>query len=460
MANVRNNKYHLNKSRYSKQRLFIVTLLLLTLVSVLLFPSCNPSKKGGKNSSYVSFNITMKDDDSFKILYLTDLHFINSTVTSKNSVINDLTLRDEWAKSATTSVVQEADPDFLVVSGDMVFTQNLASLITQTNDNYAAFKKAVDFIDGFGIPWAFCFGNHDEEGSLLDVMHGNVKNTKKALSSYLMSSNVKNCLYADGPEEINGCGNYVINVLNRDNSVNTSLVFFDSGSYIKMYDETKGKYVGGIWNYEYVHDDQLDWYESAIKDISALEGRNVPSIVFQHIPLPIYQTVLDAYMATLEENGESWRDTINYEWEYGTERTLETKIGAVTYHGGVCNKENQEVCHSFIGTYNGVEFDGGHEFDRILSLGSTKYVFCGHDHRNTFSFTYKGVRLTYGMSIDYSAVGLLPDGIYPNQNIYDETEQRGGTLVTLKGNGNTMVKQIPFARNLYRETIEERGMTE
>ena len=25
--------------------------------------------------------------------------------------------------------------------------------------------------------------------------------------------------------------------------------------------------VGGIWNYEYVHDDQLDWYEAAIRAI-------------------------------------------------------------------------------------------------------------------------------------------------------------------------------------------------
>lgn len=438
-------------------RPFIAAILLLILVFVLFFPSCDSKEKGGRNSSHVSFNVMMKDDDSFKILYLTDLHFINSTVTSKKTVRDDLTLRDEWAKTAVTAVVQEAAPDMLVVSGDIVFTQNLAALITETNDNYAAFQKAAGFIDGFGIPWAFCFGNHDEEGSLLDEI-GDVTETKKVLSEYLKSDSIKNCLYADGPDDINGCGNYIINVLNKNQSVNTSLVFFDSGSYIKMYDESKRKMVGGIWNYEYVHDDQLDWYESAIKDISGLEGRSVPSIVFQHIPLPIYQTVLDAYLAALQANGENWRDTINYDWVYGKERTLETEIGAITYHGGVCNKEKQEVAHSFVGVYNGVEFDGGHEFDRILSLGSTKYIFCGHDHRNTFSFTYKGVRLTYGMSIDYSAVGLIPESIYPNQNIYDETEQRGGTLVTLNEKGNTTIKQIPFARNLYRETLAERGL--
>ena len=437
-----------------KPHIVTVSLLLGVILIFGLF-SCQNKEDGA--SAYVSHSVSVKEDGSFKILHLTDLHFINSEVTSKNSVIGDLTLRDDWAMTAVTSIVREADPDLIVVTGDMVFTQNLVSLITGTNDNYEAFRKAADFIDSFGIPWAFTFGNHDEEGELLEEMNDDNVRVKKALGAYLTSGNIKNCLYADGPDEINGCGNYVINVLNRNGSVNTSLVFFDSGSYIKTLDESTGKMVGGIWNYEYVHDDQLDWYEAAIKKISASEGRVVPSMIFQHIPLPIYQTVLDAYMAALEAKGEAWRDTIKYEWEYGKERTLETEIGEITYHGGVCNKENQQVCHPFIGTYRGVEYDGGHEFDRILALGSTKYVFCGHDHRNTFSFTYKGVRLTYGMSIDYSAVGLLPESIYPNQNIYDEIEQRGGTLITLNAESSVSISQVPFTRNLYREAIEARN---
>ena len=429
---------------------FIAVLVLLTLVSTL-FVSCQKKEM----SSYVSANFYMKEDGTFKILYLTDMHFINSDVTSEDSVVRDYTLRDEWAKTAVRAIVRDADPDLIVMAGDMVFTGGLIHFITQTSDNEAAFMKAARFIDEFGIPWAFVFGNHDEEGDMSD----SPKSTKMLLSEYLRSDDLKHCLFFDGPEEINGLGNYVINVLNRDSSVNTSLVFFDSGSHIRMWDEEKQKVVEDSWKYEYVHDDQLDWYEAAIRDISAIEGRLVPSIVFQHIPLPIYQTVLNAYMAALEkQENEYWRDTIKYEWPYGTERTLETEIGPITYHGGVCNKEDQEVCHSFIGTYNGVEFDGGHEFDRILSLGSTKHVFCGHDHRNTFSFTYKGVRLSYGMSIDYSAVGLVP--FWHNQNIYEETEQRGGTLITLKADGSTSVAQIPFAEDLYGDTLKERNLTE
>ena len=91
------------------------------------------------------------------------------------------------------------------------------------------------------------------------------------------------------------------------------------------------------------------------------------------------------------------------------------------------------------------------------ALGSTKYVFCGHDHRNTFSLVYKGVWLGYGMSIDYSANGIVPPPFAYNQDIYDETEQRGGTLITLDAESGVSVSQVPFTRNLYQEAVEQRG---
>ena len=55
------------------------------------------------------------------------------------------------------------------------------------------------------------------------------------------------------------------------------------------------------------------------------------------------------------------------------------------------------------------------------------------------------------MSIDYSANGLI--SIVDNQTIYDETVQRGGTMIVLKENGSVSIEQIPFTRNLYRETV-------
>lgn len=397
-----------------------------------------------KESSYVSHVVTMSDSGTFKILQLTDTHFINSSVTNDSDVSLNYSLRDEWAMTAMRSVIEDAAPDMIILTGDSTFTLDQIKVFTRTNDNYAAFKKVADYIDSFNIPWLFVFGNHDEEGSLGAKLAGSkaskktqAEAAKKALGDYLMSSHIKNCLYVHGPEGITGLGNYIVNVRNKDGSLNNTLVMLDSGSYLE----------GDQRKYEYVHDDQLDWYERAIKDISEKEGKSVvPSIIFQHIPFTAYETVLTKFQTALENLGEDWHDTIKAD---GKERTLTVDGETITYHGGVYNEG--EVCASYVGEWNGVDYDGGHEFERIKALGSTKYVFCGHDHRNTYSFTYEGIRLTYGMSIDYSANGIVP--LVAHQDIYDKTEQRGGTLITLDSKGGVSISQVPFTRNLYREAL-------
>lgn len=431
-----------------KKAIAILSTVLVFMMTLLItFSSCG-DKVIHEVSKYVSHSFALGVDGTFKILQITDMHLINSTRTNKD-LAKDYSKRDEWAMTAVTSIVEAASPDLIVVTGDSIFTLDTIKMFTLTNDNYEAFQKFAKFIDAFKIPWLFVFGNHDEEGSLRTRM-GSPAAAKKVLGDYMKSDELKYCLYENGPEELNGLGNYIVNVLNKDGSVNQSLVMMDSGSYLMV--EKDGKQYADQRRYEYVHDDQLDWYESAIRDISRIEGKTVSSIVFQHIPFPEYATVVNSYIDSLTALGEDWHNTIKAD---GTPRTLDTAIGEITYHGGVYNEG--EVCCSYIGEFMGNTYDGGHEFERLLKVGSTKYVFCGHDHRNTFSFTYKGIRMSYGMSIDYSANGIVPPPVAYNQTIFDEVEQRGGTLITLKENSEVDVRQIPFTRNLYREELAARG---
>ncbi len=418
----------------------IVTALVLVVTLVCACDGRGDNKKANV-SSYVSHTVKVNAEGKLKILQLTDTHFINSEVTNDDVLLN-YSLRDEWAMTAIRSVIESANPDMIVLTGDSIFTLENIEFITKTKDNYAAFKKVANYIDSFNIPWAFVFGNHDEEGSLGGkiLKNGTKKQkgeaAKKKLGEYLLSTNIKNCLYANGPENINGLGNYIINVVNKDGSLNNSLVMLDSGSYLE----------GDQRKYEYVHDDQLEWYETAIRDIARVEKKDmVQSLIFQHIPMIEFENALVKFQGALEALGENWQDTIKYS---GTERTLTVDGEPITYHFGVYNEG--EVCASYIGEWNGVTYDGGHEFQKITELGSTKYVFCGHDHRNTYSITYKGVCLTYGMSIDYSANGLLPGEA---QNVYNTTEQRGGTLITLNADSSVTLTQVPFTRNLYQEAL-------
>lgn len=56
----------------------------------------------------------------------------------------------------------------------------------------------------------------------------------------------------------------------------------------------------------------------------------------------------------------------------------------------------------------------------------------GHDHYNSLSIEYQGIRLTYGMSVDYLAM----------PGIEWDTDQRGGTLVTLLPEGELEIEPI------------------
>ena len=73
-------------------------------------------------------------------------------------------------------------------------------------------------------------------------------------------------------------------------------------------------------------------------------------------------------------------------------------------------------------------------FDTALELGSTTGFFCGHDHYNNASIEYKGIRLTYGMSIDYLAM----------PGIEKETKQRGAELITIHADSSWESEQIPL----------------
>jgi hypothetical protein len=61
-------------------------------------------------------------------------------------------------------------------------------------------------------------------------------------------------------------------------------------------------------------------------------------------------------------------------------------------------------------------------------------MFCGHDHYNNTSIEYQGIRLTYGMSIDYLAM----------PGIARDTKQRGATLITTHKDSSFDIEQIPL----------------
>ena len=320
--------------------------------------------------------LNKKKGKDFRILQLTDIHLGGSFWTRK---------KDEKALKAVEALITYSKPDMVAVTGDVSFPLPHKTLSINNMKSARLFGSLMETI---GIPWSFVFGNHDSEFFAL--------HKKSDLVSYY--SSLEHCLFKDTAKGITGESNYVVKLRNEDGSLNQLLVFIDSNAYAK-----KGFFSG----FDYIHDDQVEWYENEIKRVSKMEGKTIPSLAFFHIPLTEYR---DAWWAVQEQKEDA------------------------VYHFGCCGETDQ---------YFGTSHTKSLMFDKMLELGSTKGVFVGHDHYNTQSVTYKGIQLTYGMSIDYLAYNKIDKRI----------NQRGATIIDIKDDSSFHCSLLP----LTTVTGEERG---
>ncbi len=361
--------------------IFIVICLasyhFMKLDLFLLQPYINTVSEVGHGENAILYNedsgvyTIVAKEDSFRILQLTDIHLGGSIFSA---------FEDTKALKACYRLILETQPDLVVVTGDLVFPMGVMSF---SFNNNAPIMQFANFMRNVGIPWAFTYGNHDTE-ALATLDRAGVDSLMKSLS-YKTS---KNLLYPYVQPDVYGRSNQMIEVRGSDGKLMQALFLIDSNDYVEA---------GGINEYDYIHDDQVEWYKRMVQNLSKREGTKVPSMVFTHIPLQEYKEANDLY-----EKGS----------------------GEVTYfYGTIGEKMIDKICCS---KYQ------SKLFDTAVELGSTQAIFCGHDHYNNQSLEYKGIRLTYGYSIDYLAM----------PGIADDTEQRGATLVTVGKNGDYEI--VPY----------------
>jgi len=317
------------------------------------------------------YTLTAAEGD-FKILHLTDIHLGNSLYSY---------WKDVKALEACYAEISHTRPDLVIVTGDLCFPLGIMSM---SLNNSAPVYQFAAFMRNTGVPWAFTYGNHDTE-SIASMDRVELNEVYKSLS-FKTSGNL---LYPYVQPEITGRNNQLIELRNADGSLNTALFLLDSNAYTGE----------GINVYDYIHDDQVDWYASQVERLNKEAGRVVPSMIFFHIPLQQYRTAYELY--------EAGSDEVKYFFGENGESMID-KVCCSDYPSSL--------------------------FDRILALGSTTGTFCGHDHYNNMSLEYKGVRLTYGMSIDYLAM----------PGIENDTAQRGGELITIHPDASWDVVQIPL----------------
>lgn len=307
----------------------------------------------------------------FRILQLTDIHLGGSLLSYR---------KDINALQTVYDLIDRAKPDFIVITGDFVFPLGIESF---SFNNYTPMMQFCSFMRNIGIPWALTYGNHDTE-----FVASHSEEDLDALFRQFDYQRTGTLLYTTAQPEITGRSNQLLRLKNADGSLNQLLYLMDSNAYT-------GK---GINDYDYIHDDQVQWYRETLLAIFQEEGKTVPSMIFTHIPLQEYRTAYELY-----REGDP----------------------AVQYYYGKVGEKDEAICCSDYPSQL---------FQTALELGSTHSIFCGHDHYNTISLEYQGIRLTYGLSIDYLAM----------PGIARQTEQRGATLISVRLDGSMEIEPIPY----------------
>ena len=341
-------------------------------------------------------------DGDFKVLHITDVHIGGGIISAE---------KDKKAINAVAAMVTAEKPDIVVATGDISFAVPWAGTI---NNSYAH-RMFIRLMENLGVYWTVTFGNHDSE--VYDY-YG-----RSAVADMYSDPSLKYCLFDRGPEDIFGECNHVINVKNSQGLITKSLIMMDTNSY------TWEDPLGIFWIYDNIHEDQIEWYKKTVESLNAynkavLSGltekpenvedfETVQSLLFIHIPL---MEVRDAYNEYLKAE--------------------ETDTEQLKYLGGKVGENDPYVYCSN---------DPEEMFETMLSLGSTKAMFYGHDHLNNIVFDYKGIILSYGYSIDYLAYsGIDKIG-----------SQRGCAVITCKPDTTFEITHENYYQDKYPSLYEK-----
>ena len=326
---------------------------------------------------YCSDKCKQIDDETFTIRIPEDQDFRILQLTDLHLGFGFLSKgKDKLALDAVRKLIEKSKPDLIVLTGDSIFPFWPRS---GTMNNRKQAKKLMTFLDGFKIPYTLVFGNHDcELGSIC---------SKEELAELYQQGTY--CIFSEGRKDLTGVGNFLIELVDDSGNVLLPLVMLDSN----MYGEG-GWFFSG---FDCIHEDQVEWCMERLEALKR-ENPDIKAMAFFHMPLPEFK---EAY-----------------------EKMKLGDRSVIYQHGSIAEKNE----------YFGISREKGTFFDRAVENGVIRWMFCGHDHLNTLSLIYKGIQMTYGMSLDY----LGYSGI---QKSYI---QRGGTLITRKADKSVDIRMVPL----------------
>ncbi|MCQ2430627.1 MAG: metallophosphoesterase [Clostridia bacterium] len=355
----------------------------------------------------VDFVVDVEAGRDIRVLQLTDPQIIDSgqcrTPDRLNAVETALWATDKMEtgyKQYIRQLVTETKPDFIFITGDVVYGE--------FDDNGSVLLDFIDFMEGFGIPWAPVFGNHDNESHM------------GADWQCQQLEEAEHCLFLQ--RELTGNGNYTVGLTQGGKLVR---VFFmlDSNGCGNMSAESKAN--GHSTTSVGIASDQAKWFIAAADDIRAASPETKISFAFHIQP--------DAFTAAFSKYGFSNSGT------QGSPINIDKAADKADTDFGYLGRDLKSPWSN-----SGI-------WKKLLATGADS-VFCGHEHCNSGSVVVDGVRYQYGMkSSIYDRINYeQSDGTIVGGYELPGTPLIGGTMMLLaEGTG-----EIKDAHIVYADTEE------
>ena len=277
-------------------------------------------------------------DGKFKIMLLGDLHDCYDMKNNNAAEKMDDTL------ALIGKAVKELKPDLVIYMGDN-------ARASTEYEMRAVISRITYPVSVSDTPFDLVFGNHDRECEV---------DLPTQLKLYREH---ENCYALNADDSLSGYGNHNLVIKSGDGEKDIfNLWFIDSHS---LYSDRSKSY------YDAVHEDQIEWYKKTAKELAEKNGgQSLPSLLFQHIPVP--------------EEYELLREAKPYE-----------KLDSVQGHKTYSDKYymlKPEV-EGYLGEGPAVpDFNSG-EFAAWKETGDVLGAFFGHDHMNDFAGYVDGILL-------------------------------------------------------------------
>lgn len=294
-------------------------------------------------------NLQFNENGKFRIMQIADIQDTNKT----SSVTVDF----------IRQALKIARPDLVVLSGDQIKGYGFNFAYGDKKQKVIdAINNILQPIDESGVPFTFVFGNHDDQAFSL---------TKEEQTQIYNSHT--GCLAFNADDGIDGYCNHNLTV-NGKNGTTLNIYLIDSLSM-----SLDGRCAC-------VTEKQINWYKSVRDRLYEENGRYIPSIVFQHIPVPeIYKLLKEVPKGTKS----SARGYKQYDGKYFALDPDRTVIDD----------------RSFIGETPSVPAENNGEFDAFCEKGDVFAAFFGHDHNNSFVGEYNGIKLGYTQGCGFNIYG-------------------------------------------------------